>query len=130
MVKGKLLFSQIMQNSQDLGTNDEHLVSRVFFDLVVGSKVHRGLYADVKQTVGTNYETAPLEVSLPAGFEGKINYDQFRRLVGAYYRNAVGSAGRGIRVASGSSVVMRNNLFVFSATAEIDVDESREPSGW
>lgn len=130
MVKGKLLFTQIHQASQELGTDDEHMVSRVFFDLLVGTERQRGLYADVKQTVGSSFEGGPIEVSFPKGFNGRLNYDQFRRHVEAYYRSAVGSAGRGIRVGGGSSVIMRNNIFAFPMVVDIEVDENREPSGW
>ena len=130
MVKGKLAFTRIHQGSQELGTDDEHMVSRVFFDLLVGKEEQRGLYADVKQSAGARFETAPLEVSFPRGFKGRLNYGQFRQLVEDYYRRAVGSSGMGIRVGGGASVVMRNNIFAFPMVVDIEVDENTEPSGW
>lgn len=130
MIKGKLAFSRILQVSQELGSNDEHMVSRVFFDLLVGQEAHRDLYADIKQTVGTSYETAPLEVSFPQGFRGRLSYDQFRRHVEAYYRRAIGSTGMGIHVSGGASITMRNNNFAFPMVVDIEVDENTEPSGW
>jgi hypothetical protein len=130
MVKGKLTFSRIHQDSQELGSSDEHMVSRVFFDLLVGKVLHRDLYADVKQTVGTSYETAPLEVSFPHSFKGPLNYGQFRGLVETYYRRAVGSAGMGIRVGPGAVVRMQDNIFASPWVVDIEVDEKKEPPGW
>ena len=86
MLKGKLVFTRVIQDSQDYGSDDEHMVSRVFFDLEVGGDVRRGLYADVKQTVGTSYETAPLEVSFPQGYKGPLDCGVFRSHVETYYR--------------------------------------------
>jgi hypothetical protein len=35
-VKAKVTFRKLIQDSQEYGSNDEHLVSRVFFDLEIG----------------------------------------------------------------------------------------------
>lgn len=128
MAKGKMVFSRIHQGSQELGTDNEHMVSRVFFSIEVGGQVHSDLYADVKQTIGEGYETGPLEVSFPAGYRGPINYAEFRRHIENYYRRAVGSSGRGINVGPGSSVLMMDNIFGFPMVVDIEVSERAE--GW
>ena len=66
----KVKFNSLLQDSQDLGSDDEHMVSRVFFDLEFRGETFIGLHADVKQTVGARFESAPLEVSKPDGYHG------------------------------------------------------------
>jgi len=66
MVPAKISFRELIQDSQDYGSDDEHMVSRVFFDFEIEGSVHSNLYADVKQPVGSSFETAPLEVSRPS----------------------------------------------------------------
>jgi len=67
MTKARVIFNKCIQDSQDYGSNDEHMVSRVFFTLEVGDRRYDGLYVDVKQTVGSSYEDGPIEVSSPKG---------------------------------------------------------------
>jgi hypothetical protein len=130
MIKGKLVFIRVIQDSQEYGSDDEHMVSRVFFDLEVGGEVHRGLYSDVKQTVGESYETAPLEVSLPRGYKGSLGYGGFRQHIETYYREAFGSSAKGIRFEPGAKGRMWGNLYVSTKVVNIEVDEKMDPSAW
>lgn len=115
----KIVFKELHQDSQDYGSTDEHMVSRVFFDLETGKEVHRDLFCDIKQTVGSDFDKHPLEISPPPGFMGQMNYKNFRAAVEAYYRSLVGSGGRGIHFQNGSIVRMRDNRMISHATIEI-----------
>lgn len=128
MAKAKLAFHKCIQDSQDYGSDDEHMVSRVFFTFTVAGKEHPDLYADIKQTVGSDFETGPIEVSGPHGYTGPINYQAFRDTVEKYYRTLVGSQGRGIRISGGRNIRMRDNRFIQEMSFEFDVDESA--AGW
>src|SRR4029077_11625065 len=64
-MQAKVTFRKLIQDSQEYGSNDEHIVSREFFDLEIGGKRHSDLYVDIKQPVGSDFETAPLEVGPP-----------------------------------------------------------------
>ena len=130
MAKGKLIFNKIIQISQDLGGKDEHMVSRVFFDLEVGNEVHRGLYSDVKQALGTKYEKAPLEVSLPRGYKGPLAYGVFRRQVEDYYREGFGSTAKGIRLGPGVTTTMQDNVYSSKKVVDIEIGEKKGRSGW
>jgi hypothetical protein len=121
MKKAKVIFKKLVQDSQDYGSNDEHMVSRAFFDLELEGKTYRDLSVDIKQPVGSDFETAPLEVSQPKGYAGPFNHDTFQQLVEGYYRNLVGSSGSGIRIGGGGNIRMRNNTFVQEYTAEFEV---------
>ena len=130
MAKGKLVFTKIIQDSQDYGSNDEHMVSRVIFDVVVGEEVLRGLYADVEQPPDEPFEAARLEVSYPSALEGRINGETLRQQVEEYYRDVIGSTGRGIRITGAGPIRMHNNTFIVQKIIDIEVSDSSEPSGW
>ncbi|MGD0923290.1 MAG: hypothetical protein ABSA70_16230 [Terriglobia bacterium] len=128
MARANLTFHKCIQDSQDYGSNDEHMVSRVFFTFTIAGKEHPDLYADIKQTVGGDFESGPIEVSRPHGYKGPINYQAFRDAVEKYYRSLVGSKGRGIAISGGRNIRMRNNTFIQEMSFEFDVDESEV--GW
>jgi hypothetical protein len=121
-------FTHILQDSQDLGSTDEHMVSRVFFKLKVGFLTHEDLYVDVKQIAGGKFDDTPLEVGAPHGYKGPFNHEAFRDLVERYYRNAVGQSGWAFRVGPGANVRMRNNILSSPMTAEIEIGEGA--AGW
>jgi len=121
MAKAKVLFRELIQDSQDYGSDDEHMVSRVFFDLEIDGKKYKGIYADVKQPVGSSFESAPLEVSIPENYKGPFNFEAFRNVVEQYYRSLVGNRGFGIHIEGGSNIRMRNNRFIQSGVAEFEV---------
>lgn len=128
MTKAIIYFKQLIQDSQDFGSDDEHMVSRVFFDLEVGGKIFKNLYTNVKQPVGATFETTPLEVSQPVGYAGPLNYGTFRQLIEEYFRGLVGAQGKGIRIDGASNIRMQNNIFVQKKVVEFEVETSG--TGW
>lgn len=127
MAIAKLFLHKLIQDSQDYGSDDEHMVSRVFFDLEIEGTRYEGLYSDIKQPVGSSFESSALEVSSPANFKGPFNYEAFRSIVEEYYRGLVGAGGSGIRISGGSNIRMRNNTFIQPGTAEFDVQLAGGP---
>jgi hypothetical protein len=126
-MKAKVTFRKLIQDSQEYGSNDEYIISREFFDLEIGGKRHSDLYVDIKQTVGSNFETAPLEVGSPHDYRGPFNYDAFRDAAEKYYRSKVGSQGRGIRTgADATKFRMWNNLYTEDWTVEFEVAGNEE----
>lgn len=123
MTHARVSFQECVQDSQDYGSDDEHMVSRVFFSLEVGGQKYDGLYVDVKQAVGASYETGPIEVGPPRGvrYRGPFNHGAFRDAVETYYRGLVGAKGRGIRISGATNVRMRNNRFVQPMTVDFEV---------
>lgn len=127
MATTRIYLHQLIQDSRDYGSNDEHMVSRVFFDLEVDGKRYTGLHADIKQTVGSLFETAPLEVSKPANYNGQFNHQAFQEIIERYYRGLVGAQGRSIRIEGASNIRMRNNRFVHAKVAEFEVQVAGGP---
>ena len=128
MAKTKVIFHKLIQDSQDYGSNDQHMVSRAFFTVDVEGNVSDEAYVDIKQSVGSDFETTPLEVSKPVGYNGPFNYQAFRQAAESYYRSLVGGKGSGIHIAGGSNIRMRNNTFLQQAVAEFEV--SKESPAW
>src|SRR6266571_981188 len=106
MKKVRVTFKECVQDSQDYGSDDDHMVSRVFFSLEIEGRTYEGLHADVKQAVGSSFETGPIEVGPPAGasYRGPFNHSAFRAAVESYYRGLVGARGKGIRISGGTNI--------------------------
>jgi len=129
-LKGKLIFSRLIQNSQELGTDDDHLVSRVFFDLETPEGINGGLHSDVKLSPGADFSNDPLEVSFPDAVRDVLGYETLRREVEQYYRDNVGATGRGIMIGPGAKgIVMKDNLFVSRKEVEVELLGSSKV-GW
>ncbi len=105
-------FHRCHQDSQEYGSDDEHMVSRVFFSLEVDGKPKGEFYTDLKLVVGDDFETGAIEVGPPVGYEGPFSHVQFTNAVTAYFRSLVGSRGSGIHIEGGRNIRMRNNQFV------------------
>ncbi len=122
MSKAKITFHQCNQNSQEYGSDDEHMGSRVFFTLEIGEDKFEKLYADLKQTVGADYENGPIEVGPPQGYDGPFNHEAFRDYAERYYRSCVGSEGTGIRIEKGSeNISMENIIHVKEMICEFEI---------
>jgi len=122
MSKAKITFYKCLQNAQELGSDDEYMVSRVFFSLEINRKRFEDLYADLKQTVGADYETGPIEVGASQGYDGPFNHEAFRDCAEKYYRSCVGSEATGIRIGKGAKGIrMFNNVFRKEMVCEFEI---------
>jgi len=128
MANARIFFHRCIQDSQDYGSNDEHMVSRVFFTLNYKGIVYENLYVDIKQSIGADFETGPIEVGKPHGYRGPFNHEAFRAAAEDYYRGLVGSRGSGIRITGGKIIRMRNNQFDIPGMADLDIQEGE--GGW
>jgi hypothetical protein len=130
MPKIKVTFQECIQDSQEYGSDDEHMVSRVWVDIAVDG-VDRGSWvADLKQTVGSDFETGPIEVTRPLEVAGKTPkkayngpFDQalFAEEAAKYFRGLVGSQGMGIKLGPGSkNIRMHGNRYGTRKVIEFD----------
>jgi hypothetical protein len=87
--KAKITFRMCVHDSLEYGSDDEHVVSRVFFILEIKDKRYGGLYVDIKHAAGSELESEQLEVGKPVGYEGPFNDKAFQDAVKKYYRNLV-----------------------------------------
>jgi hypothetical protein len=129
MAKLGFHFTHCIQDLQSYGSDDDHMVSRVFLSIALDSQPRGDFYADLKQTVGDNYETGAIEVGPPTTesgetYSGPMSHACFSDGAVKYFRSLVGSLGSGIRIGGGSNIRMRDNLFESSFDWECDVDDS------
>lgn len=117
MATMKVHFTSCVQDSRDYGSDDEYIVSRVFFSIECEGLQYTGLHADIKQAVDDDIETDSLEVTLPQGYDGPISDVAFRRAVGQYYRSLVGSDRSGYQT-SMENIRMRDNTFLMPCSLE------------
>jgi hypothetical protein len=124
-------FFHLHQDSQEYGSDDQHMVSRVFFSMAVdgrpvldADKGPRKLYADVKLPVGGDYLASVLEVGRPAGYRGPWNHEAFAAAATTYVHTCVGPGARGISFAGAATVRMRDNHFAMLVPFEFEVPET------
>jgi hypothetical protein len=110
-------FHKMIQDSQEFGSNDEHMVSRVFFTLMVDGKSVGECSANVKQTVGSEiFNNAEIEVSSPNEYNGPFNHLGFSEVVQQYLNRLIGIQGRGIQIRGKvPRVRMQKNTFAYEA---------------
>jgi hypothetical protein len=124
MVNVKITFQKCIHDSQEYGSNDEYMVSRVFFDIEVDGENKGEFSTDVKQAVGGDYETTPLEVDIPKDYKGPLRYRAFRKAVEDYYRSQVGSLGHGIHIEGGGNIRMHIDTFIATKIVEFEAEDS------
>ena len=129
MAKVTVRFSRIIQDSQDFGSDDEHMVSRLFFSVSDGEKIFFA-HADLKQLVGSSFETpGSIEVSAPADYSGPtLDHTAFAAAAAKCYKDQVGKEGRVIHISGSPQLRMYGNLFEFIVTVQIEVHEKDHPS--
>lgn len=109
MVEATVHLKEILLDAQEYGSDDEYMVSRVFFDLEVDTRWFRGLSADVKQVVGSQYDESVLEVSRPYGYDGPFSHSAFTAIAGRYVMLAVGQNGRAFHLGPNSRNIRFSN---------------------
>lgn len=109
----KVNIKKCIQDSQEFGSDNEYMVSRVFFDIESEGTKYENLFVNIKQTVGSSYETGTIEVESPKDYKGPFNYVIFAEEIRRYFRNLVGSQGSGIKISGNcSNIRMYNNTFI------------------
>jgi len=111
MKKARVIFHKCLQDSQELGSDEKHMVSRVFFTIEIDGEKFKGFYADLEQMVDSDYKTGLIEVGAPQDYEGAFNHEDFRDLVEKYYGSCVSSEAARIRIGKGAhGICMYNNV--------------------
>jgi hypothetical protein len=101
-----------VQDSQEYGSTDEHMVSRVFYSIDVDGASKGNYYSDIKQVVGSAYSSGNMEVSRPHEYRGPYDHNVFSDEVAGYFCKLVSSSGAMISLGGATNVRMRNNTFV------------------
>ncbi len=94
-----VVFRQVVQDSDEFGSDEVQSVSRVFFDLKEGEEL-RPLFVDVREPVGGTHQEDEIEV-LPLKEDVSFDQNAFEEAVKAYYQSLVNSASYGKHLAKG-----------------------------
>jgi len=138
MARVKITFHKCIQDSQEYGSNDEHMVSRIFFSIEV-TKIENNvamvekyddLYVDIKQVIGGKFEENPIEVSFPylssgEPYSGVMDYQAFRNAAEDYFRGLVGTKASGIHIEGGSNIRMYNNLLMREHSVDFEASDTK-----
>jgi hypothetical protein len=121
----KVHFYKCIQDSHDLGTTVEQMVSRVFFHLEVDGKIY-DLWSNIRQAAGGDYKEDPIEVDHPEGAKTPIslNYMAFRDAGERYYRKIVGQSNAVFSFGNSTNVRMYDNTINMPYSEEFEINES------
>ena len=108
----RVKLKRFIQNSQEAGSNDSHMISRVFYEMVVNGNKQGSFYSDITQPVGSEYVAEDLEVTAPNGYKGAFDQARFAKGIRNYYQ----------RIAGSKSTTMKNNTIVLDAKFAFDAD--------
>jgi hypothetical protein len=121
-MKATVKFSHLILDSQQLGSDDAHMMSRVFFSLEVAGETYPGLHANIKQTIGVSREYGPPQIFKPTGYHGPFNQEAFRAAAEKRYRDCVTKHRLMFQNGSDAAVRMRNCTFYVASETTFEVD--------
>jgi hypothetical protein len=98
-----------IKDSQEYGSTDEYMVSRVFYSIEVDGVPKGDDYSDLKQVVGSAYSFDNIEVSPPHEYRGAYDHNTFAKEIAGYFCKCVSSNGALISIRPGAQVRMQNN---------------------
>jgi hypothetical protein len=134
MPKVRVTFKECIQDSREYGSDDEYMVSRVSVDIAVDRADQGSFIADLKQAVGTDFDTGPIEVGRPVEvgthkpYRGPFDQARFAEAATKYFRELLGSDGWAIKLRPGSTNIrMQGNRFVRKKVVEF---EAMGRQGW
>ena len=119
MATMRVNFISCAYDSEHYGSDDQYIVSRVFFGIWCEGRQYPGLHADIKHPVDGDFdfEDDLFEITLPHGYDGPISPEGFRRAVGRYYRSLIGGNGLGIQNGTGM-FRMRDHTYLLARSFE------------
>jgi hypothetical protein len=116
----RVTFRGCVQDSEEYGSNDDYMVSRVFFTLAVDGEVVGDFSADLKQVAGGDVERGDIQVSRPSGYDGPFDAQKFSDAIRDYFLGLVKHHRRAIQIAGVGYVRMHNNRFDVEQVFEFD----------
>jgi len=131
MPTGTLEFKCIRINLKRISTfepDENQIDSLIEFDLKIGDECLRDLSAEVRQLIGTDFQSQPLEVGKVIGYDGPWNYEEFREFCGRYYRDVIGSSGVGRTINRGDRNLIERVSIRLSRREEINLPPEGETS--
>ena len=123
MKKAKIIFFKCIHDSQEFGTNDEYMISRVYFSLEYNG-IEKDSFAQIKQPAGSSCNEKFFEVSFPEGIPEPLNSDYLTDTVKAYYMRLVGARGCFVKLGDNgvsARIQTMNKLYLMTHEEEFNV---------
>jgi len=99
-------------NATEFGSNDEIIVSRIFYDMSVNGQKRGEFYSDLTHRVET-LEPEAIEVTHPSGYTGPFNHAAFADKLIAYYQGIMS------RSLGASSMQRANQRIIMPVEVEV-----------
>jgi hypothetical protein len=115
--------TRCVQDSQEYGSTDEYMVSRVFYSIDVDGVSKGNDYSDLKQVVGSAYSSDNIEVSPPKGYRGPYDHKSFSNEMAGYFCKCVNSSGAVLSLGSAAQFRMKNNTFAIPYRFQFEAEE-------
>jgi hypothetical protein len=124
-------FEIVSQTIQSTGHSQDHLVARVYFDLVVNGREYTDACIECRQPFGTDYSVEPIEVRLApeSSYNGPFPLNTFSGELDRYYRAHVGGSGRLIKYGLGMEINIEEAV-MSSADGPHDLELDDVAGGW
>lgn len=125
MAEITIQFSRCIQDSQEWGSDDSHMVSRVFFTVERDGDDLGEYFADLKQTVGSD-PAGDIEVTHPSNDQGQLSgpfaHQAFSNVAKEYFRRAISQLG--IEGEPVGRIRMRHNVIGETMTSTFDASDA------
>lgn len=120
----RVAVKKCIQDSQEYGSNDEEMISRVFFSIYVDGVLKGEYHADIKQIVGSTYSSDNIEVTRPQNYAGPFNHELFSDKIAGYFSKLVNSSGSMISLGGAKNIRMINNTFIMPYEFQFEAEQT------
>jgi hypothetical protein len=116
----RVKLNKCIRNSHEAGSDDSQMISRVFYEIVVNGNKQGNFHSDIKQSVGSADNGDDLEVTVPDGYNGPLDYERFAKGIRGYYQRLAGPQGSAVAYGGTTHTVKKNTTIVMDAEFEFD----------
>jgi hypothetical protein len=90
-----------LKKNSAFAPDENQIDSLIEFDLRIGDERFSNLSAEVRQPLGTDFQSPALQVANVAGYDGPWKDQELREFCLQYYRDVIGSCGVGRTIKQG-----------------------------
>jgi hypothetical protein len=119
---------RVDQDSQNVGTPDDHMTARVLLGVRKSATEGISFFCTIKQPVGGAYQVEALEVSAPIGCPVKLDYGALRHKVADYYDRNLRMLGLHPSQSGSTQISMQGNIIVMQEQWLIPA--ASDDAGW
>ena len=123
MIDARITFHKCIQDSKLFGSDDQHMISRIFLSIEVRDKRSSDIYVDVHQKPESTFDEGPLQVGPIQGYSGPLNSWAFQQAAEAYYRSLAQYELARVKVSFGKNARRFENVVIHESTVDHQIYE-------